>query len=371
MLTAIPTATYRTLYLLGCSVSRAFRSKPVARIRGTDPLSVLGIVRRYTDSYVTKHFNNLSAQVESTLVRLGFCQTADLGSSNCQCNGCDYSRSRFFGAWSNIKCKSYKATVARLLEPGRIEVAKTFEEAESTAATKSATTTVRISPTATGPDQSRITEDGRWYQSDKAAESVLTTIANRPVFAVILYNGGDEAAQSNAQSMPPFRFAPVGIDCYLFVESTSNHSMETRENAFQHIVSPGPSDLTRNFISGLDGERIGHHVIRPHCRNRWINLHWCLLPCVKETTGDFACFLPGTLAVAITNLDMWMDRRFDRISFRSSVVTRFSDHESGNCGRSCRFASFSFVCDILVVADVCGPGIRTDFSRFPNAKSRQ
>ena len=49
----------------------------------------------------------------------------------------EFTRSRFFGAWSNTKRKSYKATVARLLEPGRIEVAKTFEEAESTAATKS------------------------------------------------------------------------------------------------------------------------------------------------------------------------------------------------------------------------------------------
>ena len=27
-------------------------------------------------------------------------------------------------------------------------------------------------------------------------------------------SGGDEAAQSNAQSIPPFRFAPVGLDCY-------------------------------------------------------------------------------------------------------------------------------------------------------------
>ena len=52
----------------------------------------LGIVRRYTESYVTKHFDSLSAQVESTLVRLGFCRTADLGSRNYQCNGCSYSR---------------------------------------------------------------------------------------------------------------------------------------------------------------------------------------------------------------------------------------------------------------------------------------
>ena len=57
-----------------------------------DPLSVLGIVRRYTESYVTKHFNSLSAQVESTLVRIGFCRTADLGSRNYQCNGCSYGR---------------------------------------------------------------------------------------------------------------------------------------------------------------------------------------------------------------------------------------------------------------------------------------
>ena len=78
------------------------------------------------------------------------------------------------------KRKSYKATVTRLLEAGRIEVAKTFEEAESTAATKSEQPKrncpccegelVVVSqaerpkwrelfygPTATGPDQPRVT----------------------------------------------------------------------------------------------------------------------------------------------------------------------------------------------------------------------
>ena len=78
------------------------------------------------------------------------------------------------------KRKSYKATVARLLEAGRIEVAKTFEETESTAATKWEQSKrncpccegelVVVSqaerpkwrelfygPTATGPDQPRVT----------------------------------------------------------------------------------------------------------------------------------------------------------------------------------------------------------------------
>ena len=68
------------------------RSKEERLSDGTDPLSVLGIVRRYTESFVTKHFNSLSAQVESVLVRLGFCRTADLGSRNYQCNGCSYGR---------------------------------------------------------------------------------------------------------------------------------------------------------------------------------------------------------------------------------------------------------------------------------------
>ena len=60
-----------------------------------DPLSVHDIVRRYTESCVIKHFDHLSGQVLSTLVRLGFCRTADLGSRDYQCNGCSYGRTVF------------------------------------------------------------------------------------------------------------------------------------------------------------------------------------------------------------------------------------------------------------------------------------
>ena len=91
---AVGTATASGVAISSGGQSAQDQAKPqkAQLTSGTDPLSVLGIVRRYTESYVTKFFNSLSAQVESTLVRLGFCRTADLGSRNYQCNGCDYSR---------------------------------------------------------------------------------------------------------------------------------------------------------------------------------------------------------------------------------------------------------------------------------------
>ena len=79
----------------GQSAQSQTKSQEARLTNSTDPLSVLGIVRRYTESYVTAHFNHLSPQVESALVRLSFCRTADLGSRNYQCNGCSYSRTVF------------------------------------------------------------------------------------------------------------------------------------------------------------------------------------------------------------------------------------------------------------------------------------
>ena len=84
----------------------------------TDPLSVHDIVRRYTESCVIKHFDHLSAQVLSTLVRLGFCRTADLGSRDYQCNGCSYGRTVYnlsfpirnlatFAVWLALRLRDY------------------------------------------------------------------------------------------------------------------------------------------------------------------------------------------------------------------------------------------------------------------------
>ena len=67
--------------------------------------------------------------------------------------------------------------------------------------------------------------------------------------------------------------------------------------------------------------------------------------------------------------DMWMDLRFDRIPCNNCGDTRFGDHESGYCGRCCRFPPFCVVCHTRLFSNLCVTGIRIDSSRLPKTKS--
>jgi len=52
-------------------------------------LTVLNVVKQYTEPFILKYGKTVAAQVESTLARLGFCRTAPMGGRVYRCPSCD------------------------------------------------------------------------------------------------------------------------------------------------------------------------------------------------------------------------------------------------------------------------------------------
>ena len=53
-------------------------------------LTVLNIIKQYTDPFINEHGKTVAAQVKSTLARLGFCRTAPMGGRVYRCTSCDF-----------------------------------------------------------------------------------------------------------------------------------------------------------------------------------------------------------------------------------------------------------------------------------------
>lgn len=53
-------------------------------------LTVLNVVKQYTEPFMLEHGKTVAAQVESTLARLGFCRTAPMGGRVYRCPSCDF-----------------------------------------------------------------------------------------------------------------------------------------------------------------------------------------------------------------------------------------------------------------------------------------
>jgi hypothetical protein len=53
-------------------------------------LTVLSVIKQYTEPFMLEHGKTVAAQVKSTLARLGFCRTAPMGGRVYRCPSCDF-----------------------------------------------------------------------------------------------------------------------------------------------------------------------------------------------------------------------------------------------------------------------------------------
>jgi Putative transposase/Transposase zinc-binding domain len=71
------------------NVDRSFAGEAQTEERRSG-LTVLAVVKQYTQPFMLEHGSTIAAQVKSTLARLGFCRTASMGGRLLRCSVCDY-----------------------------------------------------------------------------------------------------------------------------------------------------------------------------------------------------------------------------------------------------------------------------------------